>query len=342
MDADTLFWDDDSDSIVLLDQTRLPGEVTHIRCTSIERLVEAIRHLEVRGAPALGAAGGYGVALAAFTSPAKDIDSLRKDVRAGAALLRQSRPTAINLSWGVDRVLRAMIGAASCPQARALALDEARAIAREDIELCHAIGRHGASLLPDKCTVLTHCNAGALACVQWGTALGVIRSAVELGKSVSVIACETRPLNQGSRLTAWELARDNIDVRVITDSTAAFLMRKGEIDAVVVGADRITNDAVFNKIGTYMHAVCARHHAIPFYVAAPYSTFDLASSEDQVVVEERSRDELAVCGGRQLMPDSVDALNYAFDATPLDLVTGIITEEGVLTPPYFKGSSLPQ
>jgi methylthioribose-1-phosphate isomerase len=182
--------------------------------------------------------------------------------------------------------------------------------------------------------VLTHCNAGALACATWGTALGVIRSAVEAGKTVSVTACETRPLLRGARLTAWELAADKIPVRVITDSTAAFLMRRGEIDCVVVGADRITDDAVFNKIGTYMHAVCARHHGIPFYVAAPLSTFDPGRSETDVTIEERGRDEVAAFNGKQTVPDGVGCTNYAFDATPLDLVSGIITENGVLLPPY--------
>ncbi len=184
--------------------------------------------------------------------------------------------------------------------------------------------------------MLTHCNAGALACRAWGTALGVIRSAVAAGKSVRVIACETRPLNQGSRLTCWELAHEGLDVTLITDSSAAYLMQTGAIDLVIVGADRITRDAVFNKIGTYMHAVSARHHGIPFYVAAPLSTFDLAHKAKDIIIEERSRDELAYCGERQLAPANVKVLNYAFDATPLDLVTAIVTEAGVLRPPYAE------
>lgn len=214
------------------------------------------------------------------------------------------------------------------------ALREAQAIEAEDIALCHRIGEYGAQLLPDACTVLTHCNAGALACVEWGTALGVIRSAVEAGKNVSVLSCETRPLNQGSRLTAFELQADNIPVKTIPDSAAAHLMRRGMINAVVVGADRITPDAVFNKIGTYMHAVCAHHHSIPFYVAAPYSTLDSSRSETDVKIEERARDELAVCGARQLMPEGVEAVNPAFDATPLNLVTAIITDRGIFRHPY--------
>ena len=219
------------------------------------------------------------------------------------------------------------------PAARAAALAEADAIAREDTACCHAIGEHGAALLPDTCTVLTHCNAGALACSSWGTALGVIRSAVDAGKDVKVIACETRPLLQGARLTAWELARDGIDVTVITDSTAAHVMRTRKIDAVIVGADRITRDAVFNKIGTYMHAICARHHKIPFYVAAPLSTFDGKNAERDVIIEERGREEVTTMGNRVFVPDNAAVMNFGFDATPMELVTAIITEQGVLRPP---------
>ncbi len=255
------------------------------------------------------------------------------NVHRDADTLRSTRPTAINLAWGIDRVLGAMDHSHDGDDACIRAITEADTIAREDTACCHAIGRHGAELLPDRCTVLTHCNAGALACSSWGTALGVIRSAVNTGKEVKVIACETRPLLQGARLTAWELARDGIDVTVITDSTAAYLMQKGAIDAVVVGADRITRDAVFNKIGTYMHAVCARHHAIPFYVAAPHSTFDAKNTGQDVIVEERERDEVAVMGNRIFVPDGAHVRNYAFDATPMELITAIITETGVLRPP---------
>jgi methylthioribose-1-phosphate isomerase len=231
-------------------------------------------------------------------------------------------------------VLARVLVATDVTSAQKTALDEAKAIAVEDTRCCHKIGDLGATLLPDHCTVLTHCNAGALACSSWGTALGVIRSAIAAGKQVKVIACETRPLLQGARLTAWELARDGIDVTVITDSTAAHVMRTGTIDAVIVGADRITGDAVFNKIGTYMHAVCARHHGIPFYVAAPLSTFDETRTEREVTIEERGREELAVMGNRTLVPDGVPVKNYAFDATPMELVSAIITERGVVRPPF--------
>ncbi len=329
----TLFWDGDKNCIVFVRQTLLPAEYVTAECRTIEDLAEAIRILDIRGAPALGVAGGYGVALATIVHDDKNLDGFLKLVSDDAKYLASTRPTAINLSWGINRVYKAIEDAGSIEEARAKALSEADAIAHEDEDMCRRIGRNGAELLPDKCTVLTHCNAGALACWTWGTSLGVIRSAVEMGKDVSVISCETRPLNQGSRLTAWELARDKIPVKTITDSSAAFLMKKGMIDAVVVGADRITQDAVFNKIGTYTHAVTAKYHNIPFYVAAPYSTFDPVRLEKDIVIEERSRDELAFCGDRQLMPDNVDALNYAFDATPMSLVTAVITEKGVLRPP---------
>jgi methylthioribose-1-phosphate isomerase len=219
-------------------------------------------------------------------------------------------------------------------QARELALAEAERIADEDTACCHAIGEYGACLLPESCTVLTHCNAGALACSSWGTALGVIRSAVRANKDVSVISCETRPLLQGARLTAWELARDDIPVTTITDSMAAHFMRTSRIDAVIVGADRITADAVFNKIGTYMHAVCARHHKIPFYVAAPLSTFDPVTKAADVIIEERGRDEVTTLGERTFVPERAGVRNPAFDATPMDLVSAIITETGVIRPPF--------
>jgi methylthioribose-1-phosphate isomerase len=336
----TLWWDPALPGVRYIDQTLLPGKYIIVQCRTVDRLATAIRQLEIRGAPALGVAGGYGVALAAATGTGTTFAEFTASVHRDAEQLRATRPTAVNLSWGIDRVLAAVAAAGEIGTAREAALREADEIAREDERCCHAIGDLGAALIPNHCTVLTHCNAGALACSMWGTALGVIRSAVKAGKKVNVIACETRPLLQGARLTAWELFRDGIDVTVITDSTAAHLMRLGEIDAVIVGADRITRDAVFNKIGTYMHAVCARHHAIPFYVAAPLSTFDGLHGEREVTIEERGRDELAVMGNRTLIPDGVPVRNFAFDATPMGLVSAIITERGVLRPPIDFGSLL--
>jgi len=339
-DSATLWWDTEKDCLRYIEQTLLPGEYRIIECRDIDRLATAIRRLEIRGAPALGVAGAYGVALAARTSSQTELNAHMADVRKAAELLRSTRPTAINLGWGIDRVLAALVAARSCEEVRIIALRGAEKIAADDTASCHAIGDHGAALLPEKCTVLTHCNAGALACSSWGTALGVIRSAVEAGKDVKVLACETRPLLQGARLTAWELARDGIDVTVITDSMAAHFMQAGAIDAVIVGADRITHDAVFNKIGTYTHAVTARYHRIPFYVAAPLSTFDADTDARDVVIEERGREEVTIMGNRTFVTDNANVKNPAFDATPMELVTAIITETGVLRQPIDTRSHL--
>jgi methylthioribose-1-phosphate isomerase len=290
--------------------------------------------MEIRGAPALGVAGAFGVALAALTVRAKEFPGYMDKVDTAARAIGDARPTAVNLSRGVQRVLAQLHRAKTIEEARMLALGEAQSVANEDAASCHSIGNHGAVLIGQKSTVLTHCNAGALACSSWGTALGVIRSAVQAGKKVKVIASETRPLLQGARLTAWELKRDGIDVTVIPDSAAAHLMRKGEIDCVIVGADRITPDVVFNKIGTYMHAVCAAAHSVPFYVAAPFSTFDPLHSEGEVIIEERDRVEIAFSNGRMMVPENVPVWNPAFDATPLALVSAIITEWGILRPPF--------
>ena len=327
----TIWWNDENSSVMLIDQTLLPTEYKVIEITEVSRLADAIRRLEVRGAPALGVAGAFGVALSA-TRCVSDVE-FDETIASDAALLKSTRPTAVNLAWGVDKVLRSM---EKLPpeMARIMALFAAKNIAENDTKACMFLGHNGASLLPQIGTVLTHCNAGALACSSWGTALGVIRSAKKMGKKISVISCETRPLLQGSRLTAWELARDEIPVTTIVDSEAAFLMRQGKIDAVIVGADRITKDAVFNKIGTYMHAVCAKHHGIPFYVAAPTPTFDAGASEADITIEQRGRDEVSGFFGRTTVPENVPVINYAFDATPLDLVTAVITEKGVLYPPY--------
>jgi methylthioribose-1-phosphate isomerase len=332
--SSTLWWDKKTGSICYIDQTRLPNEERIVECRSTRRLAKAIQRLEIRGAPALGVAGAFGVAHAASLCRKKTIRPFQKNVTREAEMIRATRPTAVNLGWGIDRVLDALSDAPDVTSAQEQALNEAEKIFLEDTACCHALGEHGSSLLPDPCTVLTHCNAGALACSSWGTALGVVRSAIKTGKKITVIACETRPLLQGARLTAWELARDGIPVTVITDSMAASFMRTGTIDAVIVGADRITGDAVFNKIGTYMHAVLARYHGIPFYVAAPLSTFDVTRSARDVVIEERGRDEIAIIGNRTFVPPAVPVKNPAFDATPMELVSAIITEQGIIRPPY--------
>jgi methylthioribose-1-phosphate isomerase len=333
----TISWDRETGTIRFIDQTLLPGRYEVVSCDHVDRLITAIRRLEVRGAPALGVAGGMGVALAARRSAAAGFFDLLREVESAAAAIAATRPTAVNLSWGVNRVLARVREARDAGEAREAAIREATLMADEDRATCMKIGENGVELIPEGAAILTHCNAGALACTEWGTALGVVRSAARAGKRVKVIACETRPLFQGARLTAWELSRDGIEVTVIPDSAAASFMRRGRVDLVIVGADRITRDAVFNKIGTYMHAVCARHHGIPFYVAAPRPTFDTGTRERAVTIEERAREELSRCGGLTLVPDAARVENPAFDATPLSLVSAIITEEGVLMPPYRFG-----
>lgn len=328
----TIWWDG---GLWLIDQTRLPGELVPIQISSIGQLVEAIKTLRVRGAPALGAAGAYGIALAAELSRARNPFDLISELEVAAEMIKSSRPTAVNLSWGVDRALQAAVRPETVEGIRDAALREAEEIAEEDIRINKAIGKNGAKLLEDGDSVLTHCNAGRLACVAWGTALGVVRSAVEAGKEIHVYACETRPLNQGSRLTAWELAQDAISVTLICENMSGSLMRKGRIDKAIVGADRITKDVVFNKIGTYNHAVLAKYHKVPFYVAAPLSTFDLRHEEADILVEERDPDEICTLSGIRLAPHGIDVYNPAFDATPLELVTGLITEKGVFRPPLM-------
>lgn len=330
---DTISWDTDTDTILLIDQAKLPGKLTITRCKTVDRLIKAIQRLEVRGAPALGVAGAYGVALAARKIREKDFRKYISRLAAQAELIKSARPTAVNLAWGVDLVMTGARDALSVKDAQKETLEKAHSIAAADAETCHVLGDAGIEILPDHGCVLTHCNAGALACSEWGTALGVIRSGIAAGKKIRVIACETRPLLQGARLTAWELARDGIDTCVITDSSAAHIMRTGEIDLVIVGADRITPDAVFNKIGTYMHAVCAAQHRIPFYVAAPLSTFDPEHTETEITIEERKREEISMLGRMQVVPESAGVLNLAFDATPHSLVSGFITEAGILCPP---------
>lgn len=331
----TIDWEHEKNTIVMIDQTLLPAEHRVIECSTVESLCEAISSLRVRGAPALGAAGGFGVALSTFRSSASSLDELLEDIKEAGETITATRPTAVNLSWGVKRVIRAVEDARNVKEAKAFALEEAKAIADEDVEKNKKLGEHGAELLEDGDTVLTHCNAGRLACVDWGTALGVIRSAIAQGKDIKVIACETRPLNQGSRITAWELMQDKIPVTLITDSMSGHVMRKGMVDKVIVGADRITQDAVFNKIGTYTHSVIAREHGIPFYVAAPVSTFDFEHLENEVEIELRKPEELKFFGDYQIAPLDVEIYNPAFDATPMENVTALITENGIFYPPFL-------
>ncbi|WP_094226812.1 S-methyl-5-thioribose-1-phosphate isomerase [Methanolobus psychrotolerans] len=331
----TIDWNDESSSIVMIDQTLLPLEYKVIECKTLASLCEAIKSLRVRGAPALGAAGAYGIALAATLSSAEKMDALTKDLKIAAKTIKATRPTAINLAWGVDRTMDAISDAFDLDGIKDVVLSEAKNIADEDVATNKKLGKHGAKLLDDGDTVMTHCNAGRMACVDWGTALGVIRSAVESGKVINVIACETRPLNQGGRITTWELMQDKIPVTLITDSMSGHVMSKGMVDKVIVGADRITGDAVFNKIGTYTHSVLAKEHEIPFYVAAPISTFDPENWEDTVTIELRDENELRFFRDVQIAPADVKVYNPAFDATPMENVTAVITEKGVFYPPFL-------
>jgi methylthioribose-1-phosphate isomerase len=324
--------------LYILNQSLLPHRVEYIECRSAEDVEECIREMKIRGAPAIGVAAAYGLALSIARCRAEDLEGIRCELERAYKLLRGARPTAYNLFWALDRVRRRALEARSVDEARKLALDEARRIEEEDVEANMRIGFYGRGLIEDGDRILTHCNAGALATAGWGTALGVIRSAVAAGKRVRVYATETRPKLQGARLTAFELVSEGIPVTLITDGMVGFVMSKGYIDKVIVGADRIAlNGDTANKIGTYTIAVLARRHGIPFYVAAPTSTIDPnIRSGDEIPIEYRSQDEVLEIGGVRIAPDGVEALNPAFDVTPNELITAIITEKGLITQPYIE------
>lgn len=326
--------------VVMIDQRVLPDKEVYRVYSDYQGVVDAIKKMVVRGAPAIGVAGAFGVALGALKIKAKGTDEFLKKLAPICAKVASARPTAVNLSWAVERMTRTAEGAKrlSVEALKQRLVNEARKVHAEDIIINRAIGRHGASLLKSGNTVLTHCNAGALATAGYGTALGVIRGAVERKKKIRVFADETRPFLQGSRLTAWELKKDGIEVTLITDNMAGYMMKKGLIDAVIVGADRIaSNGDVANKIGTYSVAVLAREHAIPFYVAAPLSTIDINIKDgSEIPIEERSPDEVTHLKGRRIAPAGVKVKNPAFDVTPNRLVSAIITEKGVVRNPYTK------
>jgi len=335
----TIDWRDDG-TIVMVDQRKLPAQEVYVQCRTVQEVARAIRTMVIRGAPAIGVAAAMGLALGVRRSKAKGTTQLVGEFYKLCELLAATRPTAVNLFWAIDRMRRTLGDAAkagkSVAEIQRLLEGEARRIHDEDVASCRALGAHGASVVPDPARVLTHCNAGALATAGYGSALGVIRAAVEQGKRVAVYADETRPFLQGARLTAWELVRDGIETTVITDGMAGSLMRNGDIDMVVVGADRIAaNGDVANKIGTYTVAVLAREHRVPFYVAAPLSTIDLATPDgSQIPIEERDQREVTYLGGARVTPEGAKVRNPAFDVTPHQLVTGIITERGICRPPY--------
>jgi methylthioribose-1-phosphate isomerase len=329
----------DGEHLELIDQLALPTDERWVRCRDAEEAARAISDMVVRGAPAIGITAAYGVAMATGDWGVESEAAVRDRLAPILERLARTRPTAVNLFWALEEMKECAARAARAGEAVGPALRQrAVEIHEDDIAMCRAMGAHGAALLPDRVCVLTHCNAGALATGGYGTALGVIRAAVEAGKTVRVFADETRPYLQGSRLTAWELARDGIDVTIIPDSAAAFLMARGEVDCCVTGADRIAaNGDVANKIGTYSVALAAREAGIPFYVAAPVSTLDLdTASGAEIPIEERSQDEVLFVKGQRLGPEGVAARNPAFDVTPAALVSAIITNQGVARAPYAE------
>src|SRR3954447_18749406 len=339
------------DVIVMVDQRKLPAQELYVRCRTAPEVAKAIRTMVIRGAPAIGVAAGMGIALGMRRSTAKGTNQFAVEFQKLCDLMAATRPTAVNLFWAIDRMKRAFAAGAQAgesPEEISKRLDrEAKAIHDEDVANCRAMGGHGAAMVPDGARVLTHCNAGALATAGYGSALGVIRAAVEQGKKIAVFADETRPFLQGARLTAWELVRDGINTTVITESMAGPLMRAGEIDVVVVGADRIAaNGDTANKIGTYTVAVLAREHQIPFYVAAPLSTIDLRTPDGaHIPIEERNAREVSHIGGAQMAPADAKIWNPGFDVTPHRFIAGIITEKGILRAPYtasLKGAFEPQ
>lgn len=335
--AETLYWDQDTPMI--LDQRKLPGKVTYIGCGNMARVIYCIQTLATRGAPAIGCAAAMGLVLAARAIRVKDPQKFRLRFAERTEVMRAARPTAVNLAWACDRML-SVAGHApdNVETIRAMLRRESEIMLAEDVAINKAMGKHGAKLVPKKATILTHCNAGALATAGYGTALGVIRAAVQAGKQVTVIADETRPLLQGGRLTAWEMVAEGIPVKVAPDGAVGVLMAKGMVDLCVVGADRIAaNGDAANKVGTFNVALQAKRHKVPFYVAAPLSTVDLKTkSGADIPIEERDGDEVLSAMGKRIAPQGAEAINFAFDVTPQDLISGIITEAGVLERPYRR------
>ena len=333
MTLKTIEWKDNS--VIMIDQTKLPNSLEYVTYTDYNQVADAIRNLVVRGAPAIGVSGAFGLALATLQSNATEKDQLIQDLEVAKKILFETRPTAVNLSWGLENIMNVAKDGETVDQIRTSVVETAKQMAEDDIQINMSIGKNGSDLFSDNDTIMTHCNAGALATVGYGTALGVIRATKESGKNIKVIATETRPIQQGSRLTAFELKHDGIDVTLIPDTAVGYTMANGLVNGVVVGADRILQTGhVFNKIGTYQVATMAKQHNIPFYVAAPLSTFDLESRHEDVTIEQRSASEVTGIGDKKTAPDGIDVINPAFDITPPELISGIITENGVVKPPF--------
>src|SRR5499427_3926091 len=332
----------EADAVVMIDQRKLPAQEIYVRCKTAAEVAKAIKTMVIRGAPAIGVAAAMGIALGMRKSKATGTQKFAAEFQNVCQLMASTRPTAVNLFWAIDRMKRTFAQSVqsgeSVDQIKDRLDREADLIHDEDVASCRAMGAFGAEVVPADAKILTHCNAGALATAGYGTALGVIRGAVEQGKAVRVFADETRPFLQGARLTAWELVRDGINTTVITDNMSAALMRHGKVDLVIVGADRIAaNGDTANKIGTYGVAVLAREHHIPFFVAAPLSTIDLSTPDGQhIPIEERQPKEVTHLRGTQLTPEGATVWNPAFDVTPNHLIAGIITERGIFRPPYIE------
>ena len=335
---ETLEWTDTG--VLFIDQTKLPTEETYVNCTTHEQVADVIRTMVVRGAPAIGVSAAMGIALGVKNSKAATVAELKPEFKRICDLMGRTRPTAVNLFWAIRRMSDKFesLQTLSVDTIKQELITESQRMHAEDIAACQAMGKHGATLMPSSGGVLTHCNAGALATCGYGTALGVIRAAVEAGKKIHVYADETRPFLQGSRLTAWELMKDSIPTTIISDNMAGAMMNQGKIGAIVVGADRIAaNGDVANKIGTYTVAVLAKEHGIPFYVAAPISTVDLETSDGgKIPIEQRHRNEVTHIAGKSIAPEGVGVENPAFDVTPAKYVTAIITERGIARAPYEK------
>lgn len=326
-----------NNSLLLIDQTKLPTKLSYVKCKNYLDVADAIKKLVVRGAPAIGVTAAFGLALAAINSKSNNLKIFFEELNNAYEIIQSTRPTAVNLQWGLNRIMQKIKHLTNIPLIKKVILEEAILMAEEDISTNKSMGINGSNLFSDGDTVMTHCNAGSLATVAYGTALGVIRAAKESGKKINVIATETRPVMQGSRLTAFELQHENIDVSLIPDTAVGYIMAKGMIKHVVVGADRILHTGhVFNKIGTYQLAILAKTHNIPFYVVAPSSTFDLKNGPNDIVIEQRSKEEVIKIGKKVVAPKNIDVINPAFDMTPPELITKIITEKGVLSPPYHR------
>jgi methylthioribose-1-phosphate isomerase len=329
----TIEWTDNS--VVMIDQTKLPNDLVRAKFTDYVKIAKAIKDLVIRGAPAIGVAGAFGLALASLQSKANSKEQLLSDLEIAKKILFETRPTAINLAWGLEQIMTVAKKGNTVEEIRNLIINTAKQMAEDDVKINVTMGKHGAQLFDNNDIIMTHCNAGSLATVAYGTALGVIRATKESGKNVKVIATETRPVQQGSRLTAFELKHDGFDVSLIPDTAVGYTMANKLVNKVVVGADRVLRTGhVYNKIGTYQVALIAKQHRIPFYVAAPLSTFDMKSNPQDVVIEQRKGTEVTQIGDRKTAPDGINVINPAFDMTPPELISGIITEAGVAKPPF--------